>query len=78
MGKTIKEGIVEFIKEQIGIDSEMKVQNISELIDGSLNVTVNSDDPELDDKCYYIYWENFYKINRKVYEYNIQSKPESI
>ena len=56
----------------------MKVQNISELIDGSLNVTVSSDDPELDGKCYYIHWEKFYKINREVYEYNIQSKPESI
>lgn len=78
MKKTIEEGIIEFIKEQIGTDSEMKVQNISELIDGSLNVTVSSDDPELDGKCYYIHWEKFYKINREVYEYNIQSKPESI
>lgn len=65
------QGILKYIKDYLGTDSDMEVQEIKELIDGSLNVTVKSDDPEFDGECYYIHWEKVYEINRNYYENSI-------
>ena len=56
------QGILKYIKDYLGTDSNMEVQDIKELIDGSLNVTVKSDNPDFDGKCYYINWQELYEI----------------
>ena len=58
--------ILKYLKECLNIESEIEIDKIYEIMDGSLNVTIKSENPELDGKCYYINWGKLYKI----YEYD--------
>lgn len=53
------------------LNAEIEIEEIKELIDGSLNITVKSKNPEIDGKCCYIHWDKLYEINRKDNENNI-------
>ena len=52
--------VTEYLKGYLG--AEIEVEKISELLDGSLNVTVKSVDPELDGSCYYIHFDKLYEL----------------
>ena len=56
---------------EVVLNAEIEIEEIKELIDGSLNITVKSKNPEIDGKCYYIHWDKLYEINRKDNENNI-------
>lgn len=59
--------ISEYIKNYLNTKDKIEVQEMKELIDGSLNVTISSDNPEFDGKCYYINWVEVYELNKKYY-----------
>lgn len=56
---------------EVFLNTEIEIEEIKELIDGSLNITVKSKNHEIDGKCYYIHWDKLYEINRKDNENNI-------
>lgn len=52
--------VKEYLKGYLG--TEIEVEEIKELLDGSLNVTVKSIDPEIDGRCYYIHFDKLYEL----------------
>ena len=54
--------VTEYLKGYLG--AEIEVEKISELLDGSLNVTVSSEEPEYDGMCYYIHFDKLYELYR--------------